>query len=499
MTSSPLFRAGALALGSVAALALAGCHDIHLEARSSKGGIGIYDDLFAVSAPDAHTVVAGGYYGAIYRSTDGGETWSRGATNTQRSIYDVSMATADAGWAVGQSGLLLRTTDGGATWAPQKTVKEDEGAQLFGVHAIDANTAWVVGEWGTRLFTDDGGSSWKDFSLTIDEKHPQFVWLSPPDQARVRNGEKVYEDVSLNDVYCAPAPSTRCWIAGEFGYVFHSNTRGQQWERGTIVGDIKPEPVMVGHNETDISVEAAEKLRDFAKRIEAEAHLNVEIEPMASPREIAEFGKPSDPTTLFEILEARKAAVRAVVEEAGILSDRIRERGTPPWDYEDYLKEDPSFLQRYLDARTADQPMIQVRVAQNPYLFSVRFDDEQTGYITALGGLFLHTSDGGQSWSYTRATRHQALFSIGLAKSRQVAVGEKGFIQVSTDQGKTWAAPKTGFPPIFLFMRDVRFAEDRTVGYIVGQGGMVLRTADGAETWTQVLPKVETVAENEHE
>ncbi len=494
MVSSPLARVGALLLGVASVLTLSACHDVRLTSKSSGTSIGIYDDLYAVSPVDANTILVGGYYGTIYRSIDGGETWLKSPTGTHRSIYDVSMANAQAGWAVGQSGLVLRTTDGGASWQPQRNVKEDEGAQLFSVHAIDANTAWAVGEWGSRIFTDDGGTTWQDFSLLITEAHPQFVWLAPPDQARVRAGQKVYEDVSLNDVVCAPAPSENCWIAGEFGYIFYSTTEGREWTRGTIVGEIEPQPVPVAYNETDISEAAIEQLRAFAKRIEGESHLNVEIEPMASAREVAEFGKADDPSPLFEILDARKTAVRGVIEEAGILSDRIRERGSPPWDYQDFLKDDPGFLDRYLKGRISAAPVIQVRVAQNPYLFSIDFEGLQHGYIAALGGLILRTADGGQTWTYQRTARRQALFGIGLGKSRQIAVGEKGFIQVSTNGGQSWETPKVGFPPIFLFMRDVAFTADRSAGFIVGQSGTVLRSRDDGATWKQVLPQAQITA-----
>jgi len=486
--------ATALSFAVLAALT-AGCHDIRLEAKTAGGDIGLFDDLFGVTALDDKQVVAGGYYGTIYRSQDGGQTWKKSPTGTLRSIYDVSIAPSGQGWAVGQSGLVLRTTDGGNTWTPQPNAKEAEGSHLFAVYALDGNTAWAVGEWGSRISTDDGGSTWKDDSLTIDEQHPQFVWLAPVDQDRVRKGEKVYEDVSLNDVSCLPAPSRYCWIAGEFGYIFTSQNGGQLWERASITGDVAPESVPLPYNVTDISEADIARLKAFADRIHDETHLNVEIEPMANAQEIATFGKADDPTPLFEILDARSTAVRSVIEEAGILSDRIRMRGAPPWDYEDFLDSDPDFLKRYLAARQGDAPGIQVRVAQNPYLFSVRFVDEQNGYISALGGLILHSTDGGRTWGYKRTARRQALFSIASAKSgRTLAVGEKGFIQVSDDQGQTWVTPGAGFPPIFTFMRDITFSPDRSVGYIVGQSGTVLRSADDGATWTRVLPRTAETA-----
>ena len=58
----------------------------------------------------------------------------------------------------------------------------------------------------------------------------------------------------------------------------------------------------------------------------------------------------------------------------------------------------------------------------------------------------------------------------------------------SVDEGRSWATPERGFPSIFTYMRDIGFSPDRTVGYIVGQTGMVLRSEDGGTTWSQVLP-----------
>src|SRR5512134_830904 len=191
-----LFACAALALWQLA------CHQLDFSPRVPEGEIDIYDDLFAVSVADDDHAVAVGYHGAAYFTTDGGETWRKGATGTERLLYSVSMANSRSGWAVGQSGTILRTSDGGQTWELQPNQKADEGSHLFGVHAIDERTAWAVGEWGTRIATRDGGDTWEDRSLTIDLHHPMFVWLTSEDQDRVRRGEKVYEDIGLNNVFC---------------------------------------------------------------------------------------------------------------------------------------------------------------------------------------------------------------------------------------------------------------------------------------------------------
>ena len=181
---------------------LVGCHDYSIDFSDSGDEIRIFDDLYSVSIIDEAHAVTVGYYGSVYWTEDGGENWRRGKTSTRTSLYDVSMADVDHGWAVGQRGLILRTEDGGKTWQPQANPKRDEGTHLFAVSAIDANTAWVVGEWGTRILTRDGGATWEDHSFAVSEQHPQFVWLTPAEQERVRTGRVVYDDVSVNDIQC---------------------------------------------------------------------------------------------------------------------------------------------------------------------------------------------------------------------------------------------------------------------------------------------------------
>jgi photosystem II stability/assembly factor-like uncharacterized protein len=213
-----------------------------------------------VSTPDPNTVVAAGYWGTVYVSDDAGKTWKKGETGTRQLLYDVSMADAKRGWAVGQQGTVLRTEDGGLTWTRQMNNKVAEDTHLFGVHALDEKRAWAIGDWGTRIYTADGGKTWADHSLTIDSTHPQFVWLSLPDQDRVRKGQKVYEDVGLTDVSCLPAERSRCWIIGEFGYIFRSENGGRPGSRGDQQ-DISVPLIQPAYNEIEISDAYADALK----------------------------------------------------------------------------------------------------------------------------------------------------------------------------------------------------------------------------------------------
>jgi photosystem II stability/assembly factor-like uncharacterized protein len=478
------FCVGFLAFGVLA------CHDIHLDYTERPGEITVHDDLYSVSVVDNQSAVAVGYYGSAYFTQDGGETWKQGVTGTMSSLYNVSMATPEVGWAVGQRGLILKTSDGGQTWVRQPNLKENEGAHLFGVAAIDEQTALAIGEWGTRIRTVDGGKTWVDNSFTVDEAHPMFQWLTSREQDLVRAGETVYEDVSLNDIYCLGAPSKRCWLIGEFGYIFYSEDGGQTWLPSEISGAGEIAPIQLGYNEIEFDAVYEPAMREFAQGILTDAHLNVAIEALASPEEVQVLGREGDPYEFFELLEARMQEVRSVLEDAGLESERVRLRGQPPWDYEEYLEEDPEFLERYYASRIHETPGVKARVIQNPILFTVRFRDEKNGMISGLGGLTLYTEDGGRSWSYSNIDRTLAVFSVDSVPGRVVAVGEKGLVRVSSDNGRSWQMPEPGeFPEVFTFMRDVAFDPTGEVGFVVGQTGRILKSDNQGQEWRIVLPR----------
>ncbi|MBW2243100.1 MAG: hypothetical protein JRH01_14035 [Deltaproteobacteria bacterium] len=478
-----------LPLLAISLLFSVACHEVHFEPRGGAGEIDILDDLFSLSVIDGETVIASGYWGAIYRSTDGGKSWTKATTPTKSLIYDISMADEKVGWAVGQLGLVLYTDDGGQTWIKQSTPKSEQGVHLFSVQAIDPLRALAVGEWGTIIGTKDGGKTWRDDSLTVSVTHPQFVWLTVHDQERIRNGEAVFEDVGLNDVSCLASDTEKCWIIGEFAYLFRSEDGGDTWERGEILSGVKVAPIPLAYNAIEITDADRVTIAEFAQGIADKQHLNIAIEPRVSAREIKAFGKQDDPFPLFEIIEARTQEVQSAVEDAGVLSDRIRRRGAPPWDFEDFLEKDPDFLTRYFESRLSESPQIEVTIAQNPYLFSVRFADENEGYISGLGGVVLRSHDGGRTWRYEDIGRKSAIFAVHpFSGEKAVIVGEKGLIRLSSDGGKTWQESSDPiFRTVFTFMRGVSFVGD--TGYIVGQRSLVLRSDDAGRTWRAVTPE----------
>ena len=82
-----------------------------------------------------------------------------------------------------------------------------------------------------------------------------------------------------------------------------------------------------------------------------------------------------------------------------------------------------------------------------------------------------------------RGPERSVLLAAARAGSRLIAVGERGIVLLSDDEGGTWRQVST---PVSVTLTAVRFA-DRDNGYAVGHGGVVLRTGDGGLTWHRSL------------
>jgi photosystem II stability/assembly factor-like uncharacterized protein len=140
--------------------------------NSSSGFVG-------VSFPDASTGYLVSQAGILFRTTDGGRSFS---PVDQQAIHTLSLhfATPDIGWEV-RGTDLFETTDGGSSWHP---VLFPLPVQYFAL--LPDNTAWVVAGQTTsdngmpprRLFTtNDGGKSWMELPFGEIPSNFDFPWL----------------------------------------------------------------------------------------------------------------------------------------------------------------------------------------------------------------------------------------------------------------------------------------------------------------------------------
>ncbi len=112
-----------------------------------------------IQFPTPQVGYAVGNLGLIFKSTDGGYSWTQISNGAVAAFEDIVMTTGGRGVAVGSS--IVYTSDFGQTW----TVAHDAPHDMVALQAIDQDTFYAAG--GNQFFrSDDGGRTWQQISTT---------------------------------------------------------------------------------------------------------------------------------------------------------------------------------------------------------------------------------------------------------------------------------------------------------------------------------------------
>jgi photosystem II stability/assembly factor-like uncharacterized protein len=203
-----------------AALALVLAHPAHAQWRAQQSPT--EHELRGLSVVSATVVWASGQQGTVVHTTDGGEHWTRdtipgaGALDL-RAIAATSATTAHA-ISIADSSRIYRTTDGGRTWS-RRWAATRTGTFLDAIRFWDERHGIAMSDpVGGKLLvvvTDDGGDTWREI---------------PPDRIPAAlEGEGGF---AASGSCLAVWGSSHVWIAtggAASARVYHSPDRGRTW------------------------------------------------------------------------------------------------------------------------------------------------------------------------------------------------------------------------------------------------------------------------------
>ncbi|MBN3744283.1 glycosyl hydrolase [Burkholderia sp. Se-20373] len=198
-------------------------------------------------------VVSVGANGIVLLSDNRGATYRQAkSVPVSSTLTSVSFIDARTGWAVGHWGAILKTTDGGETWAVQRLVTSED-RPLFGVHFIDANHGVAVGLWSLILVTDDGGKTWTKreavlpngkksdlnlFGLFSNGNGEIFATAEKGQLLISRDKGNTWESVETGykgSFWCGVAlPNGVLLVGGLRGTLMRSEDNGHTWSRATL-------------------------------------------------------------------------------------------------------------------------------------------------------------------------------------------------------------------------------------------------------------------------
>ena len=115
--------------------------------------------------------------GLIYKTTDGGISWSLLSSDTLKACTSVYFADTNHGWVSGREGNILNSTDGGTGWSLQSS---GTTSNLNSIFFTDNLTGWAAGSNGTILKTNNGGTPVEllSFTCTVENDVVDLIWFT---------------------------------------------------------------------------------------------------------------------------------------------------------------------------------------------------------------------------------------------------------------------------------------------------------------------------------
>jgi len=112
---------------------------------------------------DAYNGYIGGEAGTIFKTTDGGNSWTTYSSGIVLSIESLYFTDSITGYAVGSS-IILKTTNAGITWNGDTTGID----ALNDIYFTDDNTGYAIGYHGVIYKTINAGVSWYTLTSGIE-------------------------------------------------------------------------------------------------------------------------------------------------------------------------------------------------------------------------------------------------------------------------------------------------------------------------------------------
>ncbi|OHD15234.1 MAG: hypothetical protein A2Y38_04240 [Spirochaetes bacterium GWB1_59_5] len=124
------------------------------------------ENVFSVFVVDPATMLAGTFYGSIYKTVDGGLTWTAKRTGAGAGylVFTIKMFNSIL-WATVGGGKISKSTDNGSTWTD---ISLGTMANINDIYFPTASVGYAVGDHGFVAKTTDGGATWYPIPVTED-------------------------------------------------------------------------------------------------------------------------------------------------------------------------------------------------------------------------------------------------------------------------------------------------------------------------------------------
>ncbi len=160
----------------------------HWEVSITLRGLGV--QCLAVDPKSADTLFVGSHGHGVYKSTDGGRTWTA-LDFPERDVFSVAVSPVDGAVYAGcEPSKLFRSNDGGESWTELAALRAIPSAPTWSFpprpwtshvrwiapNPHDANRLIAGIELGGIMLTEDGGATWRDHPPQAVKDCHSVIW-----------------------------------------------------------------------------------------------------------------------------------------------------------------------------------------------------------------------------------------------------------------------------------------------------------------------------------
>lgn len=430
-----------------------------------------YGAFRAIHFFDVNNGIAVGSSGssaAIFKTTDGGVTWSTKLTDSGHLMFtSVCFPSASVGFAVGDRvetstnpGMIYKTTDGGNTWIKNYTPAIENYSQVM---FLNENTGFVVGgknalQAGQYIKvsikkTTNGGQSWTDVVSG------NGYILKSIDFMDANNGLAVgHGDANNGEIYKS-SDGGNSWTKVVWNYP----ESGISYYKPSVISHQNNKFWTVGNNGLIMNADVS--------------GLSWNTVANGSVDDITSICFPSNDigyvTTTRHIMKSTNGGKNWVQTKQLAINNVF------------FMNTTTGFGATNTGIfKTTDSGKTWTSKSSDSFIYSVYFPNETTGYAGASQGAIYKTTNGGDTWTklannYLINQDVRAIWfynaSVGYILQKNTS-SSSGKVMKTTDGGTTWTQQTVGGLGFWFF--------DADNGIIAGTSGGLNTTANGGQNWT---------------
>ncbi|MFZ0391259.1 MAG: YCF48-related protein, partial [Calditrichia bacterium] len=435
------------------------------------------EDLYDIFAFDENKVFTITYdSNIIYNSMDGGATWQKTVLTlmpalSKRLLACTGFASGDA-FVSGSGGVVYKSTDFGQSWTLSTAFWPFTVTSLHSIAGYDKNHIFTGGDYGILYKSENGGNSWDTLDFPAGQSIVNISCYDSILQVFAEYGQffrSTDNGAHFNPLMEWPNISLRkMTVLSERILCFSTDGREMSISPDSGSGWSYPLKIIPEKNEIN---DVCFKNDLYGLISGAKGYIGKTVDGGLSWEQLPNPFVGQDKTLNFIKLYGNRAIT-----------------GTNGGKYLISYDSGQSWQER--------QMPLSPYLAQQQYLNTGFFINDQIGFVGGDSAVIYKTTDGGESWEVMPFTGfgYPKIYKLYFRDSLHgFALGSYGSVLYSSDGGNSWNFLTQLFnnnTNSIPYLRDIVFT-DQEHGYICGEGGALYESVDGGLTWSQMDVPVE--------